>query len=116
MATISPSLNYSIDDIEDESSLRRGSPAAHIKYGIALTMNAGNLVYCTVLRDIYSLGMHLGGPELVNDMTRIYAEDTIELHRGQGIEIWWREKRACPSVEEYITMLEQSKPSHPSCY
>nr|A0A2L0VXR5.1 RecName: Full=Geranylgeranyl pyrophosphate synthase; Short=GGPP synthase; Short=GGPPSase; Short=GGS; AltName: Full=(2E,6E)-farnesyl diphosphate synthase; AltName: Full=Dimethylallyltranstransferase; AltName: Full=Farnesyl diphosphate synthase; AltName: Full=Farnesyltranstransferase; AltName: Full=Geranylgeranyl diphosphate synthase; AltName: Full=Geranyltranstransferase; AltName: Full=Pleuromutilin biosynthetic cluster protein synthesis protein G [Clitopilus passeckerianus]AVA16671.1 geranylger len=96
-----------IDDIEDESALRRGSPAAHMKYGIALTMNAGNLVYFTVLQDVYDLGMKTGGTQVANAMARIYTEEMIELHRGQGIEIWWRDQRSPPSVDQYIHMLEQ---------
>ena len=65
-------------------------------------------MYFTAFQDIYELGMRFGGPQLANDMARIYTEEMIELHRGQGIEIWWREQRSCPSVDQYITMLEQS--------
>lgn len=34
-----------IDDIEDNSKLRRGAPVAHSIYGIPLTINAANYVY-----------------------------------------------------------------------
>jgi geranylgeranyl diphosphate synthase, type III len=32
-----------IDDIEDGSTLRRGEPAAHVVYGVPLTINAAEL-------------------------------------------------------------------------
>ena len=31
----------------------------------------------------------------------------LELHRGQGMEIHWREEGVCPSEEEYRTMVIQ---------
>lgn len=34
-----------IDDIEDESDMRRGRPAAHTQFGLALTINSGNYMY-----------------------------------------------------------------------
>ena len=34
-----------IDDIEDDSKVRRGQPVAHIVYGIAQTLNAANYIY-----------------------------------------------------------------------
>jgi geranylgeranyl pyrophosphate synthase len=34
-----------IDDIQDGSNVRRGSPAVHLEYGVPLGINAGNLAY-----------------------------------------------------------------------
>jgi len=99
----------SIDDVEDESSLRRGSPSAHVKFGLALTINAGNYAYFLALRDIIDLGTKAGGGSVVNEMVRIFTEGMAELHAGQGIEIWWREYRSCPKVTDYLHMLEQSE-------
>jgi geranylgeranyl diphosphate synthase type 3 len=33
----------------------------------------------------------------------------LELHRGQGMEIYWRDNYTCPSVEEYQEMTKRSK-------
>ena len=38
---------------------------------------------------------------------QIYTEQMLELHRGQGMEIHWREEGKCPSEEEYRTMVMQ---------
>ena len=34
-----------IDDIQDNSKLRRGVPVAHNIYGVPLTINAANYIY-----------------------------------------------------------------------
>lgn len=39
---------HSVDDIEDNSKLRRGVPVAHSIYGVASTINAANYVYFQV--------------------------------------------------------------------
>ena len=33
----------------------------------------------------------------------------MSLHRGQGLELLWRDSLQCPSEEEYITMVNDSK-------
>lgn len=39
----------------------------------------------------------------------VYSEQLLELHRGQGMEIYWRDNFSCPSEEEYKTMVIRSK-------
>ncbi len=34
-----------VDDIQDGSSMRRGAPALHLRYGVSLALNAGNWLY-----------------------------------------------------------------------
>lgn len=45
-----------IDDIEDNSILRRGVPVAHSIYGIASTINAANYVLFLGLEKVQQLG------------------------------------------------------------
>lgn len=47
----------------------------------------------------------LGHPEA----TSVYMEQLLELHRGQGMEIYWRDNFTCPSEEEYKQMTVRSK-------
>lgn len=68
-----------IDDIEDDSSLRRGLPVAHSIYGVAMTINAANYAFFLALEKVQQLD-HL-------DATKIYTEQMLELHRGQGMEV-----------------------------
>ncbi|CAG8496959.1 5769_t:CDS:10 [Diversispora eburnea] len=53
-----------IDDVEDNSILRRGVPVAHTIY-----------------------------------------EELLCLHRGQGMELYWRDTLTCPTEPEYIQMV-----------
>lgn len=47
---------YRIDDIEDNSILRRGVPVAHSIYGVASTINAANYVLFLALEKVQQLG------------------------------------------------------------
>jgi len=44
-----------IDDIEDNSKLRRGQPVAHLIYGVAPVINCANYVYFLALQKCHSL-------------------------------------------------------------
>jgi geranylgeranyl pyrophosphate synthase len=46
---------YRIDDVEDDSVLRRGVPAAHHIYGTPQTINCANYVYFLALSEITKL-------------------------------------------------------------
>ncbi|KAL7732403.1 hypothetical protein ACLKA6_004378 [Drosophila palustris] len=85
-----------IDDIEDNSILRRGVPVAHSIYGVASTINAANYTLFLALEKV----QQLGHPEA----TKVYTEQLLELHRGQGMEIYWRDSFTCPSESDYKLM------------
>ncbi|XP_071952368.1 geranylgeranyl pyrophosphate synthase-like [Antedon mediterranea] len=86
-----------IDDIEDNSSLRRGQPVAHHLYGIPQTINTGNYVYFVALQKILSLNH----PKCAH----IFADRMCELHEGQGMDIWWRDTHTCPTEDAYKKMV-----------
>ena len=33
------------------------------------------------------------------------AEELLNLHRGQGLDLFWRDSLTCPTEEEYIHMV-----------
>jgi len=39
----------------------------------------------------------------------ILPDELLSLHRGQGLEILWRDSLECPSEEEYISMVNKSQ-------
>ena len=86
-----------IDDIQDNSQLRRGKPVAHRIYGIAQTINAGNYVYFQALQELYKLNNPAKAIE-------VFTTELLHLHRGQGMDLWWRDTLTCPTVEEYLEM------------
>ena len=44
-----------MDDVEDDSELRRGMPVAHMIYGIPQTINTANYVYFLAMRELTGL-------------------------------------------------------------
>ncbi|KAJ9590090.1 hypothetical protein L9F63_016789, partial [Diploptera punctata] len=88
-----------LDDIQDNSILRRGIPVAHSIYGVASTIIAANYVIFLALERV----LNLGHPEAI----AVYNEQLLELCRGQGMEIYWRDNYICPSEEEYKEMTKR---------
>ncbi|KAI9253171.1 geranylgeranyl pyrophosphate synthase [Sporodiniella umbellata] len=86
-----------IDDVQDDSDLRRAVPVAHHIYGVPQTINTANYVYFLALQNILALN----NPEMIT----AYTEELIHLHQGQGIELYWRDSLCCPTEEEYIDMV-----------
>jgi geranylgeranyl pyrophosphate synthase len=86
-----------IDDIQDQSILRRGQPVAHSIFGTAQAMNSGNYVYFLALREVQKLQ----NPKAIS----IYVDSLIDLHRGQGMELFWRDSLMCPTEEQYLDMV-----------
>lgn len=44
-----------MDDVEDNSELRRGSPVAHTIYGVPQTINTANYVYFQAVQELLEL-------------------------------------------------------------
>nr|AFO69286.1 geranylgeranyl diphosphate synthase [Periglandula ipomoeae] len=87
-----------IDDIQDSSKLRRGVPVAHNIFGIAQTINSANLAYFIAQREL---------EKLTNPRAfAVYTEELVNLHRGQGMELYWRESLHCPTEDEYMRMIQ----------
>ena len=87
-----------IDDIQDNSRLRRGGPAAHLVFGTAQTINAANYVYYLAQREL--TGLHNWSAAIA-----IFNEELLNLHRGQGLDLFWRDTLTVPSEEEYMQMI-----------
>ena len=48
-------INCRVDDVEDNSNLRRGYPVAHSIFGIAQTINSANYIYFCALKELSKL-------------------------------------------------------------
>jgi geranylgeranyl diphosphate synthase type 3 len=92
-----------IDDIQDNSTLRHGIPAAHSIYGVASTINAVNYIIFKALKMVQSLNHP--------DAITVCTEQLLELYYGQGMQIFWRDNYTCPSIEEYKEFQKRSKES-----
>lgn len=54
-----------MDDVEDDSELRRGVPVAHQIYGIPQTINTANYVYFLAFQEL--LKLRTSGKSAAND-------------------------------------------------
>jgi len=86
-----------VDDIEDSSLLRRGLPVAHSIFGTPQTINSANYVYFLALQELQKLK----SPRAIT----IYTEELLNLHRGQGMDLFWRDTLTCPSEDDYLEMV-----------
>lgn len=44
----------------------------------------------------------MGNPKLIE----IFTEELLNLHRGQGMELHWRDSLTCPSEADYLEMVD----------
>ncbi|KAJ5122065.1 hypothetical protein N7448_003196 [Penicillium atrosanguineum] len=86
-----------VDDIQDNSLLRRGSPATHTIFGISQTINSANLLLMKALKAVTTLS-----PSAVS----IFTNSLIEGHIGQGMDLYWTHQTNIPTREEYFTMVD----------
>jgi len=73
-----------VDDVQDKSTVRRGGPSAHLKYGEAIAINAGTAAYF--------MGERLLTRSLLSDAAKLevydhYFEALRAGHAGQAIDL-----------------------------
>ncbi|VDK40787.1 unnamed protein product [Taenia asiatica] len=66
-------------------------------FGVPLSINAANYAYFIALEKALTLEHP--------DVPKIFAKQMVNLHRGQGLDIYWRCSLKCPSEEEYKDMV-----------
>jgi geranylgeranyl diphosphate synthase, type III len=88
-----------IDDVEDSSILRRGIPVAHSIFGTAQTINSANYVYFLALEELQKLTNW-------KEAVEIFSTELINLHRGQGMDLYWRDTLTCPTEDDYLEMVQ----------
>lgn len=86
-----------VDDVEDNSSLRRGFPVAHNIFGVPQVINSSNYIYFVALQEL----QRLNNPKAIP----IFSEELVNLHRGQGMDLFWRDTLTCPTEDDYLEMV-----------
>jgi len=95
-----------VDDLEDDSELRRGKLCTHKLFGIDIAINAGNAMYYLPLLVL------MRNKNKINQRTalriyEIYAQEMINISFGQGMDIAWHRGLAGAdeiSEQEYLQM------------
>lgn len=70
---------------------------AHNIFGTAQTINSANYVYFLALQEVQKLK----NPAAID----IYVKELLNLHRGQGMDLFWRDTLTCPSEDDYLEMV-----------
>ncbi|KAI4194029.1 MAG: hypothetical protein LQ350_008020 [Teloschistes chrysophthalmus] len=86
-------IETSIDDIQDDSNLRRGKDSAHTIFGVAQTINSANHMYFLAQKELMGLNNSL-------ELLKIFNEELLNLHRGQGMDLYWRDTMTPPTEGE----------------
>ncbi|OGM48996.1 putative geranylgeranyl pyrophosphate synthase, partial [Aspergillus bombycis] len=96
--TMLQNASLMLDDIEDGSQLRRGAPAAHVKYGLSQTINSTTYVIAKVVSDVQT--------HLRPECAKALSEELQTLTLGQALDLNWTFRKQCPSVQEYLVMID----------
>jgi geranylgeranyl diphosphate synthase type 3 len=89
-----------IDDIQDNSVLRRNRLCAHLKYGVGMAINAGYLTIFKILTEVNK------NNEITEKLKHKIVENIYYTHIGQGMDIYYTQNKIIPTIEEYNTMME----------
>lgn len=90
-----------LDDIEDNSELRRGKPCLHKIYGLDIATNIGSglshLPYLIVKNSNLNEKTKVKAYDLI-------AEEMVKIHFGQALDIYWHKSRKIPKEKGYMQM------------
>ncbi|HEY0464281.1 MAG TPA: polyprenyl synthetase family protein [Polyangiaceae bacterium] len=73
-----------VEDIEDDSSQRRGAPALHCRYGLPRALNAGNFLYFWALELLSRLALP---PIIELALHRAFSRTLVACHQGQALDL-----------------------------
>jgi geranylgeranyl pyrophosphate synthase len=87
-----------IDDVEDKSETRRGILCTYKKYGEDIAINAGiTMYYAPIFRMVENLN---DSQKLL--LYKIYLEEMVAIHLGQGWDIEMNGKNRIPLTSNYV--------------
>ena len=90
-----------IDDIEDDSKLRRGKECIHKIFGIDVAINAGNAMYYLPYSIIKNSNLKQKIKLLIHELI---AEEMTKLAFGQATDIYWHNNIYDVTENQYLQM------------
>ena len=88
-----------LDDIQDDSPLRRGKTAAHLIFGPAQSINSATYMFVEAVQRVNKLN----NP----NMMHVLLEELENLFVGQSWDLNWKFSMICPSEAEYLAMVDR---------
>ena len=115
-----------IDDIQDNSQLRRNAPTCHLKYGIPMSIGAASLFIFKKLKEYNHKVLSIIDYDIFKKKKNEYRfldPKVIKMHvhyllsnkilnmiylmnLGQQLDVYWTYKKEIPSIQEYYYMIE----------
>jgi geranylgeranyl diphosphate synthase type II len=93
------------DDIQDESTERRGKPTLHVTYGVPLALNAGDSLTLFSLQPLID-NRDILGPRLAGRIMEEALPMARETAEGQALELGWRRDNTLELDEsDYLLMV-----------
>ena len=97
------------DDIEDGDDLRYGERTLHAEEGIAVALNAGDLLVGEGYRLLAESG---ASPSLIAQMLQVASEGHRRMCQGQGAELAWaRSRHPLSSAEVFEIFRRKTSPA-----
>jgi len=115
-----------IDDIQDNSQLRRNAPTCHLKYGIPMSIGAASLFIFKKLKEYNHQVLSIIDYDIFKKKKKEYRfldPKVIKMHvhyllsnkilnmiylmnLGQQLDVYWTYQKEIPSIQEYYYMIE----------
>lgn len=87
-----------LDDIQDNSPMRRGKTATHLIFGEAQSINSATFLYVRVAQEVQATGN--------SALMAVLLEELEDLHVGQSWDLYWKYNLKWPTMDEYFSMID----------
>lgn len=87
-----------LDDIEDNSPLRRGKAATHLVFGQSQSINSANFMFVRAVKE----ARKLSNPKAVD----VVLQELERLYLGQSWDLFWKHNLISPTEEAYMNMVD----------
>lgn len=87
-----------LDDIQDNSPIRRGKPAVHTIFGPSQAINSANFMFVRAVQTSRFLHNPHAAATLLEELENLYL--------GQGQDLAWKFQLHCPTRDEYLEMVD----------
>ncbi|MCX6620164.1 MAG: polyprenyl synthetase family protein, partial [Acidobacteria bacterium] len=89
-----------IDDIQDDSALRRGQEAIHRRYGLDVAISAANTAYFLPLLLVLDHAVLTSGEKQA--ISAAYQRQLVRAHLGQSLDIFWTHSLSASQLDLWL--------------
>jgi geranylgeranyl pyrophosphate synthase len=89
-----------IDDIQDDSALRRGQEAIHRRYGLKVAISAANTAYFLPLLLVLDHAALTAAEKQA--ICEAYQRQMVRAHLGQSLDIFWSDTLSAAQLEGWM--------------